>query len=139
MRTYFFTVLIKGQNLILFLANHPVNKHSSISEVICRCRSTYEGCGLIFVVTSSVGDSELTIEFQEACVSFFSNCYNKQDIHSNLPSYRPMNHGTVLAKVYPENVQPIKENNCRLFLYIYNVLTISKGYVHSRHKNATKN
>ena len=35
-------------------------------------------------------------------------------IQSNLPSYRPMNQGTICAKVYPEGVQPIKGNICGL-------------------------
>ena len=66
--------------------------------------STYEGCDLVPLVTSSVGDSELIIHFQEAYAKLFSNCYNKQGIPSNLPSYRPMNQGTICAKVYPEGV-----------------------------------
>ena len=61
-----------------FFAVFPVNKHLSNSEVICRCRSTCEGCGLVSLVTSSVGDSELIIDFQEAYARLFSNCYNKQ-------------------------------------------------------------
>ena len=68
----------------------------------------------ISLVTSSIGDSELIIHFQEACARLFSNCYNKQSIQSNLPFYRPMNQGTICAKVYPEGVQPIKGNNCGL-------------------------
>ena len=61
------------------------------------------------LVTSSIEDAELIILFQEAYAGLFSNCYNKQGIQSNLPSYRPMNQGTICAKVYPEGVQPIKE------------------------------
>ena len=49
-----------------FFAIFPVNKHLSNSEVICCCRSTYEGCDLVPLVTSSVGDSELIMHFQEA-------------------------------------------------------------------------
>ena len=86
----------------IFFAIFSVNKHPSNSEVICRCRSTYEGCDLVPIVTSSAGDSELIIYFQEAYARLFSNCYNKQGIQSNLPSYRPMNQGTICAKVYPE-------------------------------------
>ena len=97
-----------------FSAITPVNKHPSTFEVICRCRSTYEGCDLVPLVTSSVGDSELIIHFQEGYARLFSNCYNKQSIQSNLPSYRPMNQGTICAKVYHEGVQPIKDNNCGL-------------------------
>ena len=82
----------------------PVNKHPSNSEVICRCRSTYEGCDLVPLVTYS----GLIIHFQEAYARLFSNCYNKQGIQPNLPSYRPMNQETICAKVYPEGVQPIK-------------------------------
>ena len=52
--------------------------------------------------------------FQEAYAVLFSNCYNKQGIQSNLPSYSPMNQGTICATVYPEDVQPIKGNNCGL-------------------------
>ena len=48
-----------------FFANFPVNKQPSTSEVICRY-STYEGCDLVPLVTSSIGDSELIIHFQEA-------------------------------------------------------------------------
>ena len=91
-----------------------MNKHRSNSEMICRCRSTYEGCDLVPLVTSSVGDSELIIHFQEAYARLFSNCYNKQGIQSNLPSYRPMNQGTICAKVYLEGAQPVKGNNCGL-------------------------
>ena len=99
-----------------FFANFPVNKHPSTSEVICRCRSTCEGCALVPLVTctSSIGDSELIIHFQEAYARLFPNCYNKQGIRSNLPSYTPMNQGTICAKVYPEGIQPIKGNNCGL-------------------------
>ena len=57
--------------------------------------------------------SELVILY-EPYAMLFSNCYNQQGIQSNLPSYRPMNQGTIFAKVYPEGVQPIKGNNCRL-------------------------
>ena len=102
-----------------FFAIFPVNKYPSTSEVICRCRSTNEGCDLIPLVTSSVGDSELIIHFQESYAGFFSNCYNKQGIQSNMPSYRPMNQGTICAKVYPEGVQPIKGNNCGLIPFVY--------------------
>ena len=49
-----------------FFAIFLVNKHPSNSEMICRCRSTYEGCDLVLLVTPSVGDSELIIHFQEA-------------------------------------------------------------------------
>ena len=91
-----------------FFSIFPVNKHPSNSEVICRCRSTYDGCDLVSLATSSVGDSELIIHFQEAYAKLFSNCYNKQVIQSNLPPYRPMNQGTICAKVYPECVQPVQ-------------------------------
>ena len=94
-----------------FFANFPVNKHPSTSEVIRRYRSTYEGCDLVPLVTSSIGDSELIIHFQKAYARLFPNCYNKQGIRSNLPSYTPMNQGNIYAKVYPEGIQPIKENN----------------------------
>ena len=93
-----------------FFANFPVNKHPSTSEVICRYRSTYKGCDLVPLVTSSIGDSELIIHFQEASARLFSNCYNKQGIQSKLPSYTPMNQGTICSRVYPEGVQPIKGN-----------------------------
>ena len=65
-------------------------------------------------VTSSIGDSELILHFQKAYTRLFSKCYNKQGIQSNLPSYRPMNQGTICAKVYPDAVQPIKGNDCGL-------------------------
>ena len=165
--------------------------------MICRYRSTCGGCGLVPLVTSSIGDYELNIHFQEAYARLFSNCSNKQGIQSNLQSKswlvgcfglngplrqyfslyradsqregerkevideikkmakqpppapttsaigpcstiiqisrtprhwkftqhlrttrpppqsnRPMNQGTICAKVYPEGVQPIKRNNC---------------------------
>ena len=96
-----------------FFAYFPVNKHSSTSEVIRRYRSTCEGCALVPLVTSSMGDSELIIHFQEVYARLFPNCYNKQGIQSNLPSYIPMNQGTICAKVYPEGIQPFKGNNCR--------------------------
>ena len=67
-----------------------------------------------FLVTSSVGDSELIIHFQDAYARPFSNYYNKQCIQSNLPSYRPLNQGTICEKVYPEDIQPVKGNNCGL-------------------------
>ena len=93
-----------------FSANFPVNKHPSTSEVICRYRSTYEGCDLVPLVTSSIGDAELIIHFQEACARLFSNChYIKQGIQSNLPSYTQMNQETVCVKVYPEGVKPINQ------------------------------
>ena len=96
-----------------FFANFPVNKQPSTSEVIRRYRSTYEGCALVPLVTSSIRDSELIIHFQEAYAKF-QNCYNKQGSQSNLSSSRPMNQGTICAKVYPEGIQPIKGNNCGL-------------------------
>ena len=79
-----------------------------------RDRSTYEGCDLVPLVTSSIGDSELIIHFQEAYTRRFPNGYNKQGIQSNLPSYTTMNQGIICAKVYPEGIQPIKGNNCGL-------------------------
>ena len=97
-----------------FFANFPVNKQLSYSEMIRRYRSTYEGCDLVPPVTSSIGDSELLIHFQEAYASLFPNCCNKQTIQSNLPSYTPIKQGTICAKVYPEGIQPIKGNNCGL-------------------------
>ena len=54
-----------------FFANFPVNKHPSTSEVIRRFRSTCEGCALVPLVTSSIGDSELIIHFQEAYARLF--------------------------------------------------------------------
>ena len=53
-------------------------------------------CVLVPLVTSSIGDSELIIHFQEAYARLFPNCYNKQGIRSNLPSYTPVNQGTIL-------------------------------------------
>ena len=97
-----------------FFANFPVNKQPSTFEVIRRYRSTYEGCDLVPLITSSIGDSELIIHFQEAYARPFPNCYNKQGIQSNLPSYTPMNQGPICAKVYPKGIQPIKGNNCGL-------------------------
>ena len=70
-----------------FFANLPVKKHPSLSEVIRRCRSTYEGCDLVPLVTSSIKDSELIMHFQEANARLFPNCYNKQSIQSNLPTF----------------------------------------------------
>ena len=98
----------------IFFAILPVNKHSSTSEVLCCCRSIYEGCDLVLLFTSSIGDSEVIIHFQEAYAKLFSNCYNNQGIQSNLPSYRTMNQGTICAKVYPEGVQTNNGNNCGL-------------------------
>ena len=51
-------------------------------------------------------------DFQKA--RLFPNCYNKRGIQSILPSYTPMNQGTICAKVCPEGIQPIKGNNCGL-------------------------
>ena len=83
-----------------------------------RCyRSTYEGCGSVPLFTSSIGDSELIVHFQEVYARFFPNCYyKKQGIQLNLLSYTPMNQGTICAKVYPEGIQPIRGNDCRLCL-----------------------
>ena len=94
--------------LATYFANFPVNKHPSTSEVIRCCKSTYELCDLVPLVTSSIRDSELIIHFEEAYARLFSNCFNKQGIQSNLPSYTPMNQRTFCAKVYPEGIQPIK-------------------------------
>ena len=68
------------------------------------------GCDLVPLVTSSIGDSEQIIHFQEAYARLCPNCYTKQGIQSNLPSYQ----GTICAKVYPVGIQPIKGNNCGL-------------------------
>ena len=54
-----------------------------------------KGCNLVHLVTSRIGDSELIIRFQEAYANLFPNCYNKQGIHLNLPSYTLMNQGTI--------------------------------------------
>ena len=97
-----------------FFANFPVNKHPSTSEVIRRYRSTCEGCALVPLVTSSIGDSELIIHFHEAYARLFPNCCNKQSIQSNLPSYTPMNQAIICAKPNPEGIQPINGNNCGL-------------------------
>ena len=86
----------------------------STSEVIGHYRSTYEGCDLVPLVTSSIGVSELIIHFEEAYARLFPNCYNKQSIQSNLLSYSPMNQGSICAKVYSEGIQPVKGNNCGL-------------------------
>ena len=102
-----------------FFANFSVNKHPSTSEVIRRYRSNYEGCDLVPLVTSSIGNSELIIHFQEAYARLFSNCYNKQDIQPNLPSYSPMNQGTICAKIYPEGIEPMKGNNCGPIPYVF--------------------
>ena len=99
-----------------FFANFPVNTHPSTSEVIRRYRSTYEGCDLVPLVTSSIGDSIVIIHFQEAYAKLFPNCNNKPGIQSNLPSYTPMNQETICAKVYPEGIQPIKGHNCGLII-----------------------
>ena len=80
-------------------------------------------------VTSSIGDSELILHFQKAYTRLFLNCYNKQGIQSNLPSYRPMNQGTICAKVYPEVVQPIKGSDCGL---IPSLLLTMIGYTFRR-------
>ena len=90
-----------------FFTNFPVNKHLSTSEVIRRNRSIYEGCDLVPLVTSSIGDSELIIHFQEAYARLFPNCYNEQGIQSNLPSYTPMNWELFVRKY----IQPIDRDN----------------------------
>ena len=69
---------------------------------------------MVTLVTSSIGDSELIIHFQEAYARVFPNCNNKQGIQSNLPSYTPMSQGTICAKIYPEGIQPVKGSNCGL-------------------------
>ena len=69
---------------------------------------------MVPLVTSSIGDYELIIHFQEAHARLFPNFNNKQDIQSNLPSYTPMSQGTIYAKVYPEGMQPFKGNNIGL-------------------------
>ena len=63
---------------------------------------------MVPLASASIRVSELIIHFREAYARLFSNCYNNQGIQPNLPSYRPMNQGTICAKVYPEGVQPIK-------------------------------
>ena len=98
-----------------FFAIFPVNKHPSNSEL--SCRSTFEGCDLVPLVTSSVGESDLIKHFQEAYARLFSNCYNKQGIQSNLCSYRPI-YPDLYRPVYPEGVQPVKGNNCGLVPYL---------------------
>ena len=99
MRNYFVTVL-KWQNLPPFSQNFPVNKHPSTSEVINRYRSTYEGCDLVPLITSSIGDSELITQFQEAYARLFPNCFSKQGIQSNLPSYRELFVRKYILKVF---------------------------------------
>ena len=104
---------------------NPFSEHSR--QFILSFSQVFEACDffhslnmeklatfLVPLVTSSVGDSALIIHFQEAYARLFSNCYNKHGIQSNLPSYRPMNQGTICAKVDLEGVQPVKGNNCGL-------------------------
>ena len=69
---------------------------------------------MVPLVNASIKDSELIIHFQEAYARLFSNCFNKQGIQLNVSSKRPMDMGTICAKVYSEGVQPIKRNNCGL-------------------------
>ena len=57
-----------------------------------------KGVILVTLVTSSTGDSELIIHFQQACARLFPNCYNKQGIQSNLPSYTPNEPGNYLCE-----------------------------------------
>ena len=90
MRNYFFSFNIAKP--ASFFANFPVNKHLSTSEVIRRYRSTYEGCDLVPLVTSSIGDSELIIHFKEAYARLFPNCYNKQGILAFLHTNEPGNY-----------------------------------------------
>ena len=40
--------------------------------------------------------------FKKHVQGSFQIAVNKQVIQSSLPSYRPMNQGTICAKVYPE-------------------------------------
>ena len=54
-----------------FFAVFPVNKQASNSEVICSCKSTYQGRDLVPLVTSSVGDSELIIHSKKHMQSSF--------------------------------------------------------------------
>ena len=61
-----------------FFEDFWVNKHLSTSEVIRRFRRTYEGCDLVPLITSSIGDSEIIIHFQEAYARLLPNCYNKR-------------------------------------------------------------
>ena len=114
MRNYLFTVLTWPNLLLFFRKLSGKTNTRPTSEVIRRYKSTYEGCDLFPLVTSSIGDSELNIHFQDAYARLFPNCYNKQGIRSNLPSCTPMNLGTICAKLYPEGIQPIKGNNCGL-------------------------
>ena len=114
---------------VTFFANFPVNKHPLTFEVIRRYRNiyernTYEGCDLVPLNTSSIGDSEQIIHFQEAYARLFLHCYNKQGIQSNLHSYTPMNQGTICEKVYLEGIQQIKGNNCGLIP----IESVSEGF-----------
>ena len=98
-RNYFFTVLT-GQ-IGYFLQSFRKRKYPPTSEAICRCscRSTFEtGFDLVPLVIPIVVASALIINFQEAYARLFSSCYSKQDIQPNLPSYRPMNWGTILRE-----------------------------------------
>ena len=56
----------------------------------------------LFTQVSGSGPLGPLVYFQEAYAKLFANCYNKQGIQSNLPSYTPINKGTICAKVYPE-------------------------------------
>ena len=85
MRNYFFHSFNMTKPAPFF-PTYLVNKQPSTSEVIRRYRSTYEGCALVPLVTSSIGDSELIIHFQKAYARLFPDCYNKHGIQSNLPS-----------------------------------------------------
>ena len=78
----FFTVLT-WQNHLLFSQSFRLTNTRQLLR-----RGTYEGCDLVPLVTSSVGDSELIIHFQEAYARLLSNCYFTQGIQSNLASYR---------------------------------------------------
>ena len=86
-------------------ANFPVKKQPSTFEVIRRYRAWF-GSSSYF----QYWRFWTNYTFQ----MLFPNCYYKQGIQSNLPSYTPMNQGPICAKVYPEGIQPIKGNNCGL-------------------------
>ena len=67
-------------------------------------------------------------------------------MQSNMPSYTPMNQGTICAKVYPEGIQPIMGNNCGLIPMSENVilsvrilytLPLDKWIRHFRHCKTT--
>ena len=85
-----------GQNWLLFYWRLG-NTIPSATTTFCLCRSTYEDCARVPLVTWKDRNYEPALYFQEAYTLLFSICYTKQGIQWKWRCKIPMNQSTTLC------------------------------------------